>query len=77
MTLKERVVTLSRGSRKLAAVVLLINTGSLVTLALLGDHVSGLSPVLLSGVAGLEVGCIIGIALGYLAGREPEEEATG
>ena len=70
MNITERVSTLIRGSRKVAAAVLLINTGSLVTLAFLGDHVSGLSPVLLSGVAGLEVGNIVGILLGYLAGRE-------
>ncbi len=73
MTLKERVASMARGTRKLAAGALLLSTGSLVTLALLGDYVTGLSPVALSGVAGLEVGCIVGIALGYLAGREPEE----
>ena len=73
MTLKERVASMARGTRKLAAGALLLSMGSLVTLALLRDSVTGLSPVTLSGIGGLEVGCIIGIALGYLAGREPEE----
>jgi ABC-type nitrate/sulfonate/bicarbonate transport system permease component len=68
------VRALSRGGRRTAAGVALIATGSLATLIAFQRIVTDVSNSLIMAAGGVEAGLLIGIALGYLAGKEREEE---
>jgi hypothetical protein len=67
------VRVLSRGGRKTAVGVALIATGSLTTLIALQRILTDVSNSLIMVAGGLEAGLLIGIALGYLAGKDREE----